>query len=185
MQNDQFLIERLKNKESRALSNLYDRYSGAIYGVIIRICKNEAQAQDVLQETFVTIWQKIDSYDPQKGRFYTWAYRIARNKTLNSLRKSSDLIQSEDLSVYENEEADDDNTRDYTSLKGSIKKLESHHQRAIELIYFEGHTHREAHKLMDVPLGTFKSYVRQALKRIREDQADMYLLVVLFTEWMI
>lgn len=185
MQDDQFLIHRLRNKDNQALSTLYDRYSGALYGVIIRMCKNEPLAQDILQETFVSIWQKIDTYDAEKGRFYTWAYRIARNKTLNSLRKSKDLIQTDDLSVYENEQTEEEGSRDFSALNGSIRKLEPHHQKAIELIYFEGQTHREAHKVMNVPLGTFKSYIRQALKKMREDQENWTLMIFLVIDLML
>ncbi|MBT8263411.1 MAG: RNA polymerase sigma factor [Bacteroidia bacterium] len=168
MQEELTLINQMKARDERALSALYDNYSGALYGVIIRICRNEAHAQDLLQETFIKIWQKCDSYDPEKGRFYTWAYRIARNTTLNSLRNRPDLIQNEDLSVYDNKEEQDDTPIDLTQLNGSIKKLEAHHQEALGLVYFKGLTHREAHKEMDVPLGTFKSYVRQALTQLRK-----------------
>ena len=167
MKDETQLIKNLKNKDATALSALYDKYSGAIYGVIIRMCKDEGQAQNILQDTFLKVWEKANQYNPDKGRFYTWLYRIARNTTLNALRKDKDLIQNTDLSVYENEAEAVES--DFEGLNGSIKKLESHHQRAIELVYFKGYTHREAHKLMDVPLGTFKSYVRQALKQLREN----------------
>ncbi|MBT8271649.1 MAG: RNA polymerase sigma factor, partial [Bacteroidia bacterium] len=100
--------------------------------------------------------------------FYTWAYRIARNTTLNSLRNRHDLIQNEDLSVYNNKEEEVGPHIDLTKLSGSIKTLETHHQEALKLVYFKGLTHREAHKEMKVPLGTFKSYVRQALTQLRK-----------------
>ena len=167
MKDETQLIKNLKNKDANALSSLYDRYSGAIYGVIIRMCRDEGQAQNILQDTFLKVWEKADQYNPDKGRFYTWVYRIARNTTLNSIRKNKDLIQNTDLSVYENEAEAVES--DFEGLNGSIQKLENHHQKAIELVYFKGYTHREAHKLMDVPLGTFKSYVRQALKQLREN----------------
>lgn len=179
MQDDLELIRRLQNRESKALSTIYDRYSGAIYGVIIRICKNEEQAQDLLQETFLKIWQKADQYDPKKGKFFTWTYRIAKNITLNSLRKPVKLIQNEDISVYK-DEGIEENVTDTLALDGSLKQLEPHHQKALELIYFNGLTHREAHEEMNVPLGTFKSYVKQALKKLRQAyQKEVMLLWVL------
>ncbi|GGD43525.1 RNA polymerase sigma factor [Muriicola marianensis] len=160
-------IERLKQGDKNALYFLYDKYSGALYGVVLRMCREQGLAEDLLQEIFLTIWEKIDQYDPAKGKFYTWAYRIARNKTLNALRKSDPLIQTDDLGVYKNVREEED-LQDYEMLNGMVRKLEAHHQKVIELIYFKGYTHREAHKLMDVPLGTFKSYVRQAIKQLRD-----------------
>lgn len=179
MQGDLELIKRLKNQDSQALSVLYDKYSGALYGVIIRICKNEELAQDLLQETFLKIWQKSNQYDPEKGKFFTWSYRIARNITLNALRNPSKLIQNEDLSVYSDKESNEPEL-DVLELNGSLKKLEPHHQKALELVYFNGLTHREAHQEMDVPLGTFKSYIRQALKKLRETyQKELFLLWII------
>ena len=167
MKQDTQLIQGLKQQDSRALSRLYDTYAPAIYGVIIRMCRDENLAQNILQDTFMKVWEKSDQYDPEKGRFYTWVYRIARNSTLNALRNRNDLIQNADLSVYEDKE--DVGENDFEGLNGTIQKLEDHHQKAIELVYFKGYTHREAHKIMEVPLGTFKSYVRQALKQLREN----------------
>ena len=71
MRNDELLITNLKNKDEVALSELYDAYAPAIYGVIIRMCKDEQQAQNILQDTFLTIWEKAHQYNPEKGRFYT------------------------------------------------------------------------------------------------------------------
>ncbi len=79
-QDDIEIINRLSKKDKEALYLLYDKYSGALYGVILRMCRNQVLAEDLLQETFVKIWQKIDSYDASKGKFYTWAYRIAKKK---------------------------------------------------------------------------------------------------------
>ncbi len=179
------LINRFLDGEQQALSEIYDHYSGALYGVLLRMCRQEAMAQDVLQETFITIWEKRSSYDPQKGRFYTWAYRIARNKMLNFLRNSPDLIQNEDLSVYDDKEVETASSIDGEALKGAILKLEPHHQKALELVYFEGMTHREAHQEMDVALGTFKSYVRQALKKLRENYQAVIALLLMMIDQML
>ena len=94
-------INRLLNGDKNGLYLLYDKYPGALYGVILRMCRDEDFAQDLLQESFIKIWQNIGNYDSEKGKFYTWAYRIAKNTTLNSLRRSSPLIQTDNLSVYE------------------------------------------------------------------------------------
>ena len=167
MQNDNFLIQQLKDKDERALSLLYDKYAGAIYSVIIKMVRDEGKAQNLLQDTFMTVWEKAESYDANKGRFYTWVFRIARNKTLNFIRKVEPLIQTDDFSVYNNKAEATSIDAKYLELNGAITSLEAHHKEAIELVYFKGLTHKEAHQQMDVPLGTFKSYVRQALKQLR------------------
>ena len=163
--NDEYHINLLKKGDKNALYALYDKYSGALYGVVLRMCRDKELSQDLLQEVFLTIWKKIDQYDASKGKFYTWAYRIARNKTLNALRKTDTLIQNEDISVYN--DIKEEIPLDYSELNGVLKNLEDHHQKVIELVYFKGYTHREAHKEMGIPLGTFKSYVRQALIQLR------------------
>jgi len=168
MTNDKALILRLQNQDENAFSDVYDYYSDALYGVILRMCKDEEISQNLLQDTFMTIWDKAHSYDFEKGRFYTWAYRIAKNKALNFLRKPDDLIQAEDLSVYENRQEEEKASIDVLKLNGNIKNLEPHHQEAIKLVYYNGLTHREAHEEMDVPLGTFKSYIKQALKILQQ-----------------
>lgn len=185
MPNESILIHNLQNGDTRALSALYDNYSGALYGVIIRMCRDEAMAQDLLQETFMKIWNKCGSYDPEKGKFYTWSYRIARNTTLNALRNPSKLIQTEDFSVYTDKAEDEEPEIDLTKLKGSLKKLDDHHQRALELVYFQGLTHREAHKEMDIPLGTFKSYIKQALKKLRESYRITIIIGGLIMNWIL
>ncbi|MBT8244164.1 MAG: sigma-70 family RNA polymerase sigma factor [Winogradskyella sp.] len=184
MQDDILLIKQLQANDERALSLLYDKYSGALYSVIIKMTGDEGLSQDLLQESFITIWDKSHQYNPEKGRFYTWAYRIAKNKVLNYLRKTDILIQTDDLSVYENNDEPDTINRDFFELNGAITKLEAHHQKAIELVYFKGLTHREAHAEMDVPLGTFKSYIQQALKQLRVNYIKIIVFLLLMIDVM-
>ena len=172
-------ILQLQDGDKAALYELYNRYSAALYGVILRMCKKESLAQEILQDTFLKVWKQIHTYDPKKGRFYTWTYRIARNTTLNALRKEKDLIQKEDLSVYTDMEVEEDD-RDYSQINGMLRKLEPHHQLAIDLVYFKGMTHREAHEEMGVPLGTFKSYIQQALRQLRTSYGKEILMLVIF-----
>jgi RNA polymerase sigma-70 factor (ECF subfamily) len=179
MRNDTLLISQLKNKDEQALALLYDKYSGAIYSVIIKMIRDEGKAQNLLQDTFMTVWDKATQYDESKGRFYTWVYRIAKNKTLNELRKSDPLIQTEDFSVFKNKEDAISIDPEYLELNGALRNLEQHHKKALELVYFKGLTHREAYREMEVPLGTFKSYIRQALKQLRETYAKSLSLILL------
>ncbi len=80
------LVALLKSGAANAMGILYDNYSGALYGVIVRIVEKEDAAEDVLQEVFIKIWKNISSYEPTKGRLYTWLVNIARNSAIDSLR---------------------------------------------------------------------------------------------------
>lgn len=172
---DQLLIKQVSAGNQQAFYKLYDKYSGALLGVILRMCGNKVLAEELLQDTFMKIWKNIDGYDLNKGRFYTWAYRIAKNTTLNALRKTDLLIRTEDLSVHKDKSPTQDKP-DHAPLSGALKRLEPHHQEAIALVYFRGYTHKEAHQAMGVPLGTFKSYVRQALSALRKNYSHGLLL---------
>ncbi len=182
MPDDKTLIKRLQQKDEQALSLLYDKYSGAIYSVILKMTRDEGVSQDLLQDTFMSVWNKSYQYDADKGRFYTWLYRIAKHKVLNYLRKPHNLIQTNDLSVHDIKDEVDEIGPEFLELNGAVSQLEKHHQEAIELVYFKGLTHREAHEVMGVPLGTFKSYVRQALKHLREKYSKTLTTVLLIID---
>ena len=80
-------MDELQAKNEAALSYLYDNYSGALYGVLLKILKEPELCQDVLQESFVKIWKNIDRYNPSKGALYTWMLNIARNTAIDKVRK--------------------------------------------------------------------------------------------------
>lgn len=176
--NERELVRRMRQGDHAAYMALYDQFSPALYGVILRMCRDRDTANDLLQQSFIKIWENRDSYDPSKGKFYTWAFRISRNVTLNDFRKRGRLIQSEDPSVYIKET--DDSEELPIDVSGLLKSLEEHHRKAIELVYYKGLTHRQAHKRMDVPLGTFKSYIRQALRELRKACGMGVLLMMIY-----
>ena len=176
MQQHLHLIHRMQEKDQDAFSKIYDLYSAAIYGVILKICRSEVLAQEVLQDTFLTVWNKSSLYNEEKASFYTWLYRIARNKALNAIRDyEKSFIQNENLGVYKADEEVQEE-KNFIEIKGSLHHLKPHHRKAIELVFFRGYTHREAYKEMDVPLGTFKSYIRQALKQLKENYMKVTLI---------
>lgn len=178
--NEQDLVYRMCKGEHAAYMMLYKQYSPALYGVIVRMCRDRDTANDLLQQSFIKIWENRGSYDPAKGKFYTWAYRICRNVTLNDFRKRDRFIQSEDPGVYLKESDEDEELP--IDLRGMLKSLEEHHRRALELVYYKGLTHRQAHLRMDVPLGTFKSYIRQALKALRAASGIGITLVFIYLD---
>ncbi|RYY92832.1 MAG: sigma-70 family RNA polymerase sigma factor, partial [Chitinophagaceae bacterium] len=83
------LVSLLRSKDNAAFSYLYDHYAGALQGIVRQIVSDEELSQDVLQEVFVSVWRKIDSYDAEKGRLFTWMLNIARNAAIDKVRSKS------------------------------------------------------------------------------------------------
>lgn len=167
------LIEKLKAQDADAFSYLYDNYSGALYGTLIRIVDEEEVAQDLLQETFVKIWKSFSSYNAEKGRLYTWMVNIARNLAIDHKRsrsfKSSEKNQDIDKSVNAiNRSQKTVFNIDRIGLKEIVGQLKPESQQIINLLYYAGYTQEEAAKELNMPLGTVKTRTRAALMELRK-----------------
>ena len=174
------LVSSLKNGEQYALEFLYDNYSAALFGVILRIVESQPaspsdreNAEDVLQDVFVKIWRNIASYDKSKGKLYTWLINIARNAAIDSLRvkdhKLKSQIQSIDNSVSKiNRQYSVSTQIDHIGLKALIEKMKPDYKLLIDKIYFEGYTQEEAAEELQIPLGTVKTRIRAAIIQLRE-----------------
>lgn len=167
------LIERLTAQDADAFSYLYDNYSGALYGTIIRMVSEEEIAQDLLQETFVKIWKSFSSYNAQKGRLYTWMVNIARNLAIDHKRsrsfKTSEKNQDIDKSVGAiNRSQKTVFNIDRIGLKEIVEKLKPESREMINLLYYNGYTQEEASKELNMPLGTVKTRTRAALIELRK-----------------
>ena len=155
------------------MSFLYDNYSAALFGVIIRIVESQENAEDVLQEVFVKIWKNISSYDSSKGKLYTWLINIARNTAIDSLRvkghKIKSQIQSIDNSVRRiNKQYSTSIQPDHIGLKTLVNKMKPEYKQLIDKLYFEGYTQEEAAEELNIPLGTVKTRARAAISQLRE-----------------
>jgi len=175
------LVNRVKQGDQQAFGKLYDNYSGAIFGVISRIIPDKQIAEDVLQETFVRAWNKIHLYDSSKGRFYTWIYRLARNASINNLRKKRLENHSVDDGVYIEKGGVTGLNSDTIGLSELVMKLDKKYRDIFELIYFKGYTQQEVHEELDIPLGTVKTRLRRALLTLRE-QFDVIAFLLILNE---
>ena len=169
--NEHELVSLLKDRDNSAFSYLYDNYSGALYGIIIQILDNTELSSDVLQEVFINIWRKIESYDPSKGRLYTWMLNIARNASIDTLRSKSFQNSQKNQSFPENVDslsagASQPNP-DHIGLRKMLQKLKAEQRVLIDLAYFKGYTHEEIAEIEGVPLGTVKTRIRAALQQLR------------------
>lgn len=167
------LIVRLKQKDKYALSYLYDHYASALNGVIIRIIKAEDVAEEVLQDVFLKVWDKIDTYDPDKGKLFTWILNIARNLAIDKLRskefsrKSKTDQLENNVSLVSSQSYVEQKVKD-TALINLLHNLTSEQQMVIHLIYFEGYTHSEVSDEFNIPLGTVKTRIRSSLTKLRK-----------------
>lgn len=167
------LIRLLRERNEAVFSYVYDHYSGALFGTISRIVQEEESAADVLQEAFVKIWHNFSSYDPTKGRLFTWMVNVARNLAIDYTRSKnykSDLKnQSLSDSVGKiNRQRNSTPNTDLIGLKSFLDKLSPQHKQIIDLLYFDGYTQEELSKELKIPLGTIKTRARAALKQLRE-----------------
>ena len=163
----------ISGKNPEGMEILYDNYSSALYGVIHRMIRNEEIAEDVLQETFLKIWNNFKQYDPGKGRLFTWMVSVARNLALDKIR-SKEFIQSRknqeigDAVSFPDLSSRDAFNPDTLGIKEMVRNLEPGYKEVIDLLFFNGFTQSEAAEKLNIPLGTVKTRSRAALLKLRQ-----------------
>lgn len=170
---EQELVSMLKARDENALRALYDHYSAALYGVIFRIVNDKETAEDILQETFVKIWNNSAGYDSSRGRLYTWMLNIARNNAIDKTRsknfKSEGQVRNIEDFVYSVEKQHNESIpTDHIGLKKLVEGLKPEQRQLIDLLYFNGYTQTEVADEFGIPLGTVKTRVKAAITRLRE-----------------
>lgn len=172
--NEQELVLSLKAKDQQSFSYLYDNYSGALYSIVLQVVTDKELASDVLQEVFVNIWRKIESYDPTKGRLFTWMLNVARNLAIDMVRSKAYQNNQKNQELPETtyfDKAGSGSTQqsvDNIGLKKIVQQLKTEHRVLIDLAYFKGYTHEEIAEIENLPLGTVKTRIRSALTQLRD-----------------
>lgn len=171
--NETELVSRLTSGDQQAMSELYDRFSGAILGVIMKIITDQAVAEDVLQETMLKIWNNINSFDTSKGRLFTWMINIARNQSIDKTRskgfKNSSQNSSLEDSVYVSETVPSAGASvDTMDVHNWLLHLPEENRQLMRLAYFMGYTQEEISKELNMPLGTVKTKIRNSLIVLRK-----------------
>lgn len=169
--NEEELVNRLIERNESAFEYLYEHFSGALLAQINNIVPDPSLAADVLQEVFLNIFRKIESYDPERSRLYTWMLNIARNAAIDMVRSKGfrQMRQNRDIDehVYASSGTINPQT-DQIGLGLHLGKLKPELRQVIELSYFSGFTQEEISEKLKIPLGTVKTRVRAALKQLRE-----------------
>jgi len=167
---EQELVALLQQRDQQAFSYLYDNYSGALFGIVHAIVTDREAASDVLQNVFINIWKKIESYDLSKGRLFTWMLNIARNAAIDEIRSKGYRDAQKNQPLGENTEIAGSAYGPAVSdvgLKKLLGKLKEEWRVLIDLSYFQGFTHEEIAKMLSLPLGTVKTRIRSALIHLR------------------
>lgn len=169
------LVKLVQSKTEKGFHTLYNKYCGALYGVIIKLVKRTEIADDLLQDTFVKIWKHIDSYDSSKGTLYTWMLNIARNQALDYLRSANYRKQQlqVEIDLFSHCTASIGNTIsnscpiEYSDFKNKALQLDSKYAEVIDLIYFYGWTQEQTAEILKLPLGTIKTRARKGLSLLK------------------
>lgn len=171
MTQDELLV-LIYRKDEKAFTVLYDMYAKSLFAVISVLIKNTEETEDVLQEVFVKIWKNLDSYNENKGRFYTWIINIARNTSIDRLRSKNFNISQKNLSLDNFVNLLEDNNKlinkvDGIGLHEFIKRLKPKCIQIIDLLFFKGYTQQEAADELEIPLGTVKTHNRNCMNDLR------------------
>lgn len=165
------LIRLLRQRERAAFVYLYDNYAAALNGVILTIIDDSHFAGDILQEVLVKIWRQIDSYDPARGRLFTWMHHIARNTAVDATRGKEwkTRIRSKTLTEDFSELPDGGSSgAGAPDLRGSVQQLKEDHRLLVDMSYFQGYTQAEIAEMLGLPLGTVKTRLRTALMKLKK-----------------
>jgi RNA polymerase sigma-70 factor (ECF subfamily) len=174
---DEDLARRLQRRDSIAMAEIYDRFGRLAYSVILSIVRDGAVAEDLVQETFLRVWNRIHAFEPARGALGPWLLAIARNRAIDHLRSLSagmdrnayELDLREHPSLFVDMERDVLNIDHARVIRQAIAKLSANQQKVIELAYYEGLSQTEMAERMGEPPGTVKTWVRTALKHLREE----------------
>lgn len=155
-----------------AFNYLYDHYSGALYGVVLRIVLSKEYTEEIIQDVFVKIWNSISQYDTTKGRFYTWIINIARNTAIDYLKSKGFQNELKNQSVpefvYNSKVFSVSNATDYIGFSKLLEGLETDKLELIKLAYYQGYTQIEISEKLELPLGTVKTKMRNALLKLKD-----------------
>ncbi len=158
------------------MAELYDQYGGLLFAVILRAVSNQATAEDLLQEAFLRIWNRIHTFDAERGRLEGWIVTVARNRAIDYLRStrnqpsecSTTLDDLEHSGFFVTRDTEAEHFARSKAVGQALGSLSNEQREVLELTHFQGLTQTEIATRLQKPLGTVKSLVRSALKVLRE-----------------
>ena len=178
------LMHRIQQEDPDALSELYDRYNGILKALILRVVHNEAEAEDLLQEIFMEIWNHAKNFSAAKGKPLGWMVTLARRRAIDGLRKKQAYARAGERLQNETEQQPDAWVNNATAdeidfsdtrvlVRKVINTLPIAQQQAIELAFFKGMSQREIAAKTNTPLGTVKTRLELGLKKIYDGLKEL------------
>lgn len=168
------LIVNISRGEEESLEILYDRTSSLVFGLVLKILSNRQEAEEVLADVFLQIWDKAATYDPSRSKPASWILMISRSRSIDKLRSGSkrrSLTEQIDNTTPDSKNDPEENSIAYekrSMIQNAMKELSDNQKEAIELAYYFGMSQSEIAKEMDQPLGTVKSWIRFGMMKLRE-----------------
>lgn len=169
------LLVAVARGDQQAFAELYDRVSGQVYGVIRRVLRDPAQSEEVAQEVLVEVWRTAIRFDPDRGKATTWILVMAHRRAIDRVRsEQASRDRDERVGVRDHvrpfdEVSEEVETRfEHQQVRAALDALTELQREAVELAYYGGHTYREVAELLDAPLGTVKTRLRDGLIRLRD-----------------
>jgi RNA polymerase sigma-70 factor (ECF subfamily) len=173
---DADLARRLKDRDATVVGELYDRYGRLAYTLIYRIVRDQSVAEDLVQESFLRVWNRAQAFDAERGSLGPWILTVARNQALDYIRSVQGRVwsgmvsaDSEHPGAFRDWEGDMLDGIRLDQVRTALAKLSDNQRTVIELAYFEGLSQSEMADRLKQPLGTVKTWIRTALKTLRDE----------------
>ncbi|SDN46468.1 RNA polymerase sigma-70 factor, ECF subfamily [Allokutzneria albata] len=169
------LVQRVARGDEAAFGQLYEVLAGPIYGVVLRVLRDQAQSEEVAQEVLVELWRTATRYAPDKGSVLTWALTVAHRRAVDRVRSAQSSADREDRAGRLGAERPFDEVAEQVTarlereqVRVCLKALTDLQREAVLLAYYRGYTYREVAELLGSPLGTIKTRLRDGLIRLRD-----------------
>lgn len=173
---DEILMSRLALRDEAAFAEIYERFSPRLLGLAMMILKDRCEAEDIVQETFLFLWNKADQFDASRGKAFTWATLTVRHRAIDRLRslarRSPERLEAIDAEIFGSgssiapDLAAEKQDR-HQQAKSLLKSLPEEQRKMLGLAFLQGLTHGEISSRLNLPLGTVKTAIRRGLQRLR------------------
>jgi RNA polymerase sigma-70 factor, ECF subfamily len=169
------VLGQVARGDEAAFERLYDRVAGVVFGVVRRVVRDPAQSEEVAQEVLVEVWRTATRFDPARGTALTWILTMAHRRAVDRVRSAQAAADRDDRvgklarTPAFDEVAEAVETKlEQEQVRRALAQLTPLQREAVTLAYYGGHTYREVAELLDVPLGTVKTRLRDGLIRLRD-----------------